>query len=202
MSQESFTVPPGSHPVLAALEVIEGALKDVAHVDPAFMTTGQKQAALVAHAQVAARLAELGLRVQAAAEDVAAESGHRDVAAWLDHHNRIDRPTARREQRLAEALEQRWRLTQAGMREGVVSLDQAEVITRALDKLPDHIDPEIKIGKNRMHHDVLGDTQALLAAGARLIRRRDADTEPDGAIEWDVLADPEGNEFCVFSLEE
>jgi hypothetical protein len=59
--------------------------------------------------------------------------------------------------------------------------------------------PEAKIVKNRMHHDVLGDTQALLAAGATLVRMRDADTEPDGAIEWDVLADPEGNEFCVFT---
>jgi hypothetical protein len=61
--------------------------------------------------------------------------------------------------------------------------------------------PEPKITKNRMHHDVLGDTQALLAAGATLVRLRDADTEADGAIEWDVLADPEGNEFCVFSPE-
>ena len=62
--------------------------------------------------------------------------------------------------------------------------------------------PEEKTVKNRMHHDVVGDTQALLAAGATLVRLRDADTEPDGAIEWDVLADPEGNEFCVFSPDE
>jgi Glyoxalase-like domain len=61
--------------------------------------------------------------------------------------------------------------------------------------------PESKTVKNRMHFDVVGDTSALLTAGARLIRMRDADTEPDGAIEWDVLADPEGNEFCVFSPE-
>jgi hypothetical protein len=58
---------------------------------------------------------------------------------------------------------------------------------------------EPKIVKNRMHFDVLGDTQALLAAGASLLRARDADTEADGAIEWDVLLDPEGNEFCVFT---
>ncbi|MGY1802711.1 VOC family protein [Blastococcus sp. SYSU D00922] len=61
--------------------------------------------------------------------------------------------------------------------------------------------PEFKMVKNRMHHDVLGDTQALLALGATMVRPRDEDTEPDGAIEWDVLADPEGNEFCVFSPE-
>ena len=62
--------------------------------------------------------------------------------------------------------------------------------------------PEAKIVKNRMHFDVVGDTATLLTAGARLVRQRDADTEPDGAIEWDVLADPEGNEFCVFTPEE
>jgi hypothetical protein len=53
--------------------------------------------------------------------------------------------------------------------------------------------PEPKVGKNRMHFDVLGDTSALLTAGARPVRMRDDD------IEWDVLADPEGNEFCVFA---
>jgi hypothetical protein len=61
--------------------------------------------------------------------------------------------------------------------------------------------PEPKIVKNRMHFDVLGHTETLMALGATLVRLRDADTEPDGAIEWDVLADPEGNEFCVFTPE-
>ncbi len=55
--------------------------------------------------------------------------------------------------------------------------------------------PEFKIVKNRMHFDVLGDTAALLAVGATMVRAQDDE------IEWDVLADPEGNEFCVFSPE-
>jgi hypothetical protein len=44
-----------------------------------------------------------------------------------------------------------------------------------------------------MHWDVWGETDGLLAAGARLIRQRDDE------IGWDVLTDPEGNEFCVFT---
>ena len=44
-----------------------------------------------------------------------------------------------------------------------------------------------------MHWDVWGDTETFLAAGARLLRGRDDE------IGWDVLADPEGNEFCVFT---
>lgn len=53
--------------------------------------------------------------------------------------------------------------------------------------------PEPKTVKNRMHIDVYGDTQAILALGATLVR------PIGGDIEWDVLADPEGNEFCVFA---
>jgi len=60
---------------------------------------------------------------------------------------------------------------------------------------------ESKILKNRMHFDVYGDTETLLAAGATLVRRHDDRPEEVGGIEWDVLADPEGNEFCVFSPE-
>jgi hypothetical protein len=53
--------------------------------------------------------------------------------------------------------------------------------------------PERKTLKNRMHLDVYGDTREILALGATLVRAR------GGEIEWDVLADPEGNEFCVFA---
>lgn len=51
--------------------------------------------------------------------------------------------------------------------------------------------PEAKTVKNRVHLDVFGDVVALLARGATLV-----ETHPN----WTVLADPEGNEFCVFPL--
>ncbi|MBO0813435.1 MAG: hypothetical protein J2P23_15520 [Microlunatus sp.] len=53
--------------------------------------------------------------------------------------------------------------------------------------------PEPKTVKNRIHWDVWGDSAGLLDAGATLVRGRDDE------ISWDVLADPEGNEFCVFT---
>lgn len=49
--------------------------------------------------------------------------------------------------------------------------------------------PEPKTGKNRVHIDVYGDPEQLMASGATLVRR---------LPEWTVLTDPEGNEFCVF----
>ena len=57
--------------------------------------------------------------------------------------------------------------------------------------------PEPKTVKNRVHWDVYGSTDALVAAGATLLRARTEDPEPDRT--WDVLADPAGNEFCVFA---
>lgn len=55
--------------------------------------------------------------------------------------------------------------------------------------------PEAKAAKNRMHLDVIGDASELIAQGATLVRARDPE------IAWDILADPEGNEFCVFAPE-
>ena len=54
--------------------------------------------------------------------------------------------------------------------------------------------PESKTVKNRIHLDVTtGDVNALVAAGATVLR------EPDDAVQWHVLADPDGNEFCAFT---
>jgi hypothetical protein len=56
--------------------------------------------------------------------------------------------------------------------------------------------PEPKTVKNRVHWDVWADDVALVvAAGATVLR------EPDDEVRWSVLADPEGNEFCVFRPE-
>lgn len=56
--------------------------------------------------------------------------------------------------------------------------------------------PENKEVKNRIHWDVtlLDDTtvRMLKVAGAQVLR------EPTAADAWTVMADPEGNEFCVF----
>ncbi|WIX80435.1 VOC family protein [Amycolatopsis carbonis] len=52
--------------------------------------------------------------------------------------------------------------------------------------------PEVKTVKNRMHLDVFGDVGELVSLGAVLVRNKGRD------IDWWVMADPEGNEFCVF----
>lgn len=54
--------------------------------------------------------------------------------------------------------------------------------------------PEPKAVKNRIHVDLTAASTAPLLAGGATLRRPRGDD-----IRWDVLADPEGNEFCVFT---
>ena len=53
---------------------------------------------------------------------------------------------------------------------------------------------EPKTVKNRVHWDVVSDdVAALVDLGAVVLRK------PDDDVRWHVLADPAGNEFCVFA---
>jgi catechol 2,3-dioxygenase-like lactoylglutathione lyase family enzyme len=57
--------------------------------------------------------------------------------------------------------------------------------------------PEPKTVKNRIHLDVTtSDLDGLVAAGATVLRAQDE------SIGWTVLADPDGNEFCAFTVDE
>jgi hypothetical protein len=59
--------------------------------------------------------------------------------------------------------------------------------------------PEPKIGKNRVHLDVA--SNSLPHQASLVTRLRDLGASPvdlgQGEVPWVVLADPEGNEFCV-----
>ncbi|MBT8223890.1 MAG: VOC family protein [Dactylosporangium sp.] len=62
--------------------------------------------------------------------------------------------------------------------------------------------PEAKSGKNRLHLDLNpddrdGEVERLVDMGARRV-----DVGQGEAVTWIVLADPEGNEFCVLRSRE
>jgi hypothetical protein len=65
--------------------------------------------------------------------------------------------------------------------------------------------PESKVVKNRLHLDLAphssqdrdAEIERLLSLGAKRI-----DVGQDADVTWTVLADPEGNEFCVLSSRE
>jgi catechol 2,3-dioxygenase-like lactoylglutathione lyase family enzyme len=84
----------------------------------------------------------------------------------------------------------------------IVAEEDGEVeIRRSVDVLPGLIFVPVaddKSGKNRLHLDLRPDDQAaeverLVDMGARHVDVGQKD------VSWVVLADPEGNEFCVLS---
>jgi hypothetical protein len=133
------------HPVLGCVAELEAALKGVADVDPAFMPTEDKAAALLALTRLVGRVEELRGRVLASADDVAAEEGARDAAAWLAHHARLDVGHARAALRLDRAGVDRWQALARARREGEVTTAQAETIRRALADLPADLDIEVRL---------------------------------------------------------
>jgi len=87
----------------------------------------------------------------------------------------------------------------------IVDQDETDFSIGPADDVGPRIDflavPEAKAGKNRLHIDLRADGSTtaeeldrLLALGAR---RVDVGQGPD--VTWVVLADPEGNEYCLLS---
>jgi predicted enzyme related to lactoylglutathione lyase len=57
--------------------------------------------------------------------------------------------------------------------------------------------PEPKVVKNRVHLDLRGDSMSAEVARLRDLGATFVAERSLGAIKWTVMADPEGNEFCV-----
>lgn len=74
---------------------LQAVLKDVASVEPAFLATAEKQAALVALTEVRSQLDAVTARLLAASDDVGEVHGLRDAAAWLAVQTRATRREAR-----------------------------------------------------------------------------------------------------------
>ena len=57
--------------------------------------------------------------------------------------------------------------------------------------------PDEKAGKNRLHIDLRPDDQEAEVARIEGLGARRTDVGQSADVTWVVLADPEGNEFCV-----
>jgi predicted enzyme related to lactoylglutathione lyase len=87
-----------------------------------------------------------------------------------------------------------WRILSERDREIVIGTDETAPVGICFMPVTDH-----KTVKNRLHLDLNPDPQArdaeierILSLGARRV-----DIGQTGTESWTVLADPEGNEFCV-----
>jgi hypothetical protein len=128
--------------ILTSIEVIDAALKGAADVDPIYLTTAEKAAALRLLTSEVDRLQELRLRLLASSDDVAEEHGARSTGVWLAHVTGNWAAEGRRQDRVAAALEAHPDVRRA-VAEGLVSLAQAQVLCAAVDAIPAELGAEI-----------------------------------------------------------
>jgi hypothetical protein len=133
---------PAPHRVLAAVEWIGSSLDRVAEVPAWAMSSAEQRETLVALARTEARLAELRLRVLAAADtgDVGAEVGATSTAAWLADATGRTRAACSRDVRLAGALDSRFEATRRALAAGDIDTERAGVIVHAVQALSEEHD--------------------------------------------------------------
>ncbi len=124
-------------------QAIAAALDAVEEVEFCYLSPAEKAESLVELVKLQARIEATTLRMLAVADDVAEEHGARDAGTWLQRAARLDRSEARRAMNLAHALERRWTTVAKAQGDGVLTTAQAATIVRALDDLPDGLDPDL-----------------------------------------------------------
>jgi hypothetical protein len=93
------------HPIIECATDLTAALKAAGEMEPTFLTSGEKQAALVALTEARSQLDGLLARVLVGADDIASAHGLRDAAAWLAVETRTTRREVRRDLALGRGLE-------------------------------------------------------------------------------------------------
>ena len=141
MSQAAI---PLQHPYQRCAAAVAAAVEDAAGSSPVFLTSEGKREVLLDLSRQIARLEGMRLAVLAAAGEVAEQDAARDPGSWLAVEARLGRPEGRRLQRLAEALDGRYGVLARALLDGAVSRPQAEVITAALDELPETVEPDLR----------------------------------------------------------
>lgn len=90
-----------------------------------------------------------------------------------------------------------WRLTHAGDDESVLEPPEGSPQDGVSPDMLFLKVPEGKAGKNRLHVDLRPDDQAAEVARAEALGATRVDVGQRGDASWVVMADPEGNEFCI-----
>ncbi|MDT9594930.1 DUF222 domain-containing protein [Nocardioides zeae] len=196
----TFSPGPG-HPVLAALARADRGVGDA--LELGLLTLGEVDArsALVAAQHLINRATGLVAKLAARAEElqVGRVDGSPSTAVWFANATGVTRGEAHRVLRVGGAFE-RYARVAAAAAAGAVSLDQADVIVRALDALPDEVDVET-VGRAE---EVLVDNAARFDALAlRKLGKRILDVvapEVGEAHEARLLAAEERSAMATASL--
>ncbi|GAA2155550.1 HNH endonuclease signature motif containing protein [Nocardioides koreensis] len=134
---------PLKHPLLGDVHAVLQQVEQAAQHDPAYLNTAEKRAALLVVTGAVEQLRAVQLRLLANADDVAVDTGARNVAAWAELAMRVDSRETARAARLGEALDRRWPRLAAAFLDGRATEAQATVLVRALDALPERLGPAL-----------------------------------------------------------
>ncbi|RYZ16519.1 MAG: DUF222 domain-containing protein, partial [Myxococcaceae bacterium] len=129
---------PVAPPLLGFARAAHTALDRASSAEPLWLTAPQKVEALSLLESAEQRIGALKLKLLAVArtgDDICEAGGHRDAADAMAGRTHQDRATWSRQQKLAEALEERWSLTREACLSGDISLEHAAVIVKVLDGL-------------------------------------------------------------------
>jgi hypothetical protein len=128
------------HPITVAAGEIEDLLDQLVEQSTWSMQDEETRTTLTRLSRAEARVAELKLRVAAHGEKnrIGEDSGATSTANWWAHHTKASRTAAHRDLKLAKALDaDAHEPVRRALAAGDLLVDQAAVIVRAVDALPD-----------------------------------------------------------------
>ena len=164
---------PVGHVVARAVAHLHADLDQLTHAPVWTMTEQESGHALVELTRLAARVAELELRVAVHADriDVGSDIGATSTGSWWAHTSRLTRAEAHRNVKLATALDTRFERVRHGLAAGDVLTEQAQVIVRALEALPADLDAEIVTDAETTLVELAADhdAKALRILGRRIL---------------------------------
>ena len=158
------------HVVSRTVARLHDELDQIVDVSMWSMDVTETAATLTSLTRLAARAAEIEARVAAHADEmnVGEEIGATSTANWLAHQTKQTRPAAHAVVRLGHQLDAH-PPTRDALASGAVLVDQARVIVRAVDELPDDLDTDLVAQAEAF---LLAQAAQLDAKALRVVGRR------------------------------
>jgi hypothetical protein len=135
-----------AHPLMRWLAGVGEQIDGAVECPTLSLPLGEHESALRQIAVHEAKLASLRLSLtrQAELNEVRKLTGAANIAGWVQQQTRMGRREASVSVRLAKALDQTLRATGEALAEGEISLGQAQVIERAIRRLPNDVDADVR----------------------------------------------------------
>jgi hypothetical protein len=138
------------------------------------MTPAEQRKALVALHRQQARLAELELRVLAAADRnrVGDDSGATSTPAWLAHATKTTTAARHRDLHLARKLDETFHTTKTALAAGTIDVEKAAIVTAAVEALTEEYDDLPPGTEQRAEAHMIDQATAFDAPALRQLGKR------------------------------